>query len=68
MNDTEPAPARLIAWLKANDLNAAKLAPIVGVHHSQLYRIVSGEQRASPKTAAALEAVTGIPAWDFVKP
>lgn len=43
-------------------------AALIGISRSQVSRIKRGINKPSPETAVRLEAVTGIPAWDFLKP
>ena len=58
----------LAKWLETTATSPADLADVCGVHRSQIYRIKAGQQRARPELAQELERITGIPAWDFVKP
>lgn len=44
------------------------LAEKVGVSRVQISRIRRCQSKPSPQLAATLERVTGIPAWEFVRP
>lgn len=44
------------------------LAPKIGVSRVQVSRIRRNINKPSPSVAAKLEELTGIPAWDFLRP
>lgn len=46
----------------------ATLAGKVGVSRVQIYRIRNGSSKPSPKLAQRLSEITGIAAWDFLRP
>lgn len=55
-------------YFKSEGTNASKLATLVGVHPSYLYRMISGERDSSPDLARKVEAETGgkLSALDFL--
>lgn len=55
-------------WMTENEKDDAAVAAAVGsISRSQVSRLRRGESRPSLKTAEALEALTGLPAWEFLK-
>lgn len=67
---TMEARTPFAAWLKSNGTNAKRFAQsgAVKISVSQAHRIAAGTHRPSLPLAAELEALTGIPARDFVRP
>jgi transcriptional regulator with XRE-family HTH domain len=59
---------QLEAWMAEHGVDDGALAAQTDVSRVQISRIRRNLSRASPEVAAKLEAITGIPAWDFVKP
>lgn len=58
---------KLAKWMEDHGLTDAELAARVeGLSRSQINRIRRGESKPRPDKARLLEAVTGIPAADFV--
>lgn len=60
--------ADLNAWMKGEGESDETLAPKLGVSRVQVSRIRRGVNRPSLTVAAKLEELTGIPAWDFLRP
>lgn len=50
--------SKLREWLAERDIGPMKFAPIVGVSHVQIYRILKGRRRPSWKLAKRIEAAT----------
>lgn len=60
------AMTALSKWMGDQKIGDAELARRLGRSRSQVTRLRNGSSRPSPETAAALEGVTGIPAWEFI--
>jgi transcriptional regulator with XRE-family HTH domain len=58
----------LHAWKTSNKKSDVEIAEIVGVSQATISRIKNGKQKPSPDTAEKLSRLTGIPAWEFIKP
>lgn len=58
----------LASWMDRADEGDDTLAEKVGVSRVQISRIRRNLSRPSPELAAKLEVVTGVPAWDLIKP
>lgn len=62
--------AMLAAWMEKEGLNDAQVSVRLGrvISRSQVSRIRRGISVSTPKVAQLLEGLTGIPAWEFVRP
>jgi transcriptional regulator with XRE-family HTH domain len=55
-------------WIAKKGLTEVETARLVGVSQAQISRIKRGLSKPSPVLAERLQTVTGIPAWDFIRP
>lgn len=60
--------ADLNSWMDDAGESDESLAPKLGVSRVQVSRIRRGVNKPSATVAARLEELTGIPAWDFLRP
>ncbi len=60
--------ADLNTWMDGAGESDESLAPKLGVSRVQVSRIRRGVNKPSTAVAARLEELTGIPAWDFLRP
>lgn len=58
----------LAKWMETAPETDESLAAKVGVSRVQISRIRRDLSAPSPKLAEKLEGVTGVPAWDFLRP
>lgn len=58
----------LASWMTLTKQGDDTVAQKVGVSRVQISRIRRGLSKPSPDLAAKLEAISGVPAWDFVRP
>lgn len=58
----------LHVWKTSQNITDKEIGSAVGVSATQIYRIRRGIYKPSSATAERLEALTGIPAWDFMRP
>ena len=58
----------LETWMEANGVGDDAVATETGVSRVQISRIRRGLSKPSPELALKLSSMTGIAAWDFVKP
>lgn len=59
---------KLSEWMTANEIDDAEMARRLDVSRVSISRIRRGLQRPSPRLAETMARVTGIPAWDFIRP
>lgn len=58
----------LALWMKTAGETDETVAAKLGVSRVQVSRIRRGVNRPSPTVAEKLQAITGYPAWEFLKP
>lgn len=58
----------LAHWMADNRETDQTLAPKIGTSRVHVSRLRRKIHRPSPELAMKLEAVTGIPAWELLKP
>jgi transcriptional regulator with XRE-family HTH domain len=58
----------LASWMAERGETDESMSKKVGVSRVQITRIRNNTSKPSPKVAMELERVTGIPAWDFLRP
>lgn len=54
--------------MTTNKKTRSEVARALGVTGVSVHRICRGEQTPSPALAEKLESLTGVPAWEWVKP
>ena len=55
-----PDPAKLLeSWMQENGVNQAEVARRVGLHHTALGRVLSGDRRLGAKFASLIDDLTG---------
>jgi transcriptional regulator with XRE-family HTH domain len=55
-------------WMTSKGLKDLDLVEPLGRSRSQISRLRRGVSRPEPETVEKLAEITGIPAWDFLKP
>lgn len=60
--------ADLAQWMTDNRETDQSLAPKIGVSRVHVSRLRRRVHKPSPELAVRIEQVTGIPAWEFLKP
>lgn len=58
----------LARWMQQSGESDTSLAVKVGVSRVQILRVRKGQSKPSPKLAQALEHITQIAAWEFLRP
>jgi len=55
-------------WMIRNGWTRAKMAQSLGLTPTSVSRICAGSQRPTPEVAVKLEEITGVAAWEWIKP
>jgi transcriptional regulator with XRE-family HTH domain len=58
----------LAAWMEKAGETDTSVAEKAGVSRVQILRIRHGVSKPSPRLALTLSGITGIPAWEFLRP
>ncbi len=57
---------KLKEWRTANQITAEEAGKSIGVSRVQWFRLENGSRKPSPKSAARIEKVTGIPRHELL--